>query len=106
LVIARASDEWLLATQLSPFRLPVDKVVRKETIAGMRRNGRDAPIPDLPALTPERAGSVRKGMDARAACRRKAQEQSSWRYRRKISTEARMVTAGSSSAIPPPDDLS
>jgi hypothetical protein len=32
---------------------------RKETIAGMRRNGRDAPIPDLPALAPERGGSTR-----------------------------------------------
>jgi hypothetical protein len=26
-------------------------------IAGMRRNGRDAPIPDLRALAPERRGS-------------------------------------------------
>jgi hypothetical protein len=38
--------------------------------------------------------------------RRKAQEQLSWPDRRKISTEPRMVTAGSSSAIPPPDDPS
>jgi hypothetical protein len=35
--------------------VPADKAecrlrVQKETIAGMRRNGRDAPIPDLPAF--------------------------------------------------------
>ena len=42
-----------------PTRLSAGCGFRKETLAGMRRNGRDAPIPDLPALTPERAGSVR-----------------------------------------------
>ena len=31
------------------------------TFAGPRGNGRDAPIPDLPALTPERGGSTRSG---------------------------------------------
>jgi hypothetical protein len=31
------------------------------TIAGTRGNGEDAPIPDLPALTPERGGSTRSG---------------------------------------------
>jgi hypothetical protein len=31
---------------------------RKETIAGMRRNWRDGPIADLPALAPERGGST------------------------------------------------
>jgi hypothetical protein len=33
-----------------PPRLSAGCGFRKETIAGMRRNGRDAPIPDLPAL--------------------------------------------------------
>jgi transposase len=39
-----------------PRRLSAGCGFRKETIAGMRRNGRDAPIPDLPALNPERGG--------------------------------------------------
>ena len=30
---------------------------REETLAGTRRNGRDSPLPDLPAFTPERGGS-------------------------------------------------
>jgi hypothetical protein len=34
-------------------RLSAGYGFRKETIAGMRGNGRDAPIPDLPALAPE-----------------------------------------------------
>ena len=41
-----------------PTRLSAGCGFRKETIAGMRRNGREPPIPDLPALTPERAGST------------------------------------------------
>jgi hypothetical protein len=32
-----------------PTRLSAGYGFRKETIAGVRRNGRDAPIPDLPA---------------------------------------------------------
>jgi hypothetical protein len=31
-----------------PTRLNAGCGFRKETIAGMRRNGRDAPIPDIP----------------------------------------------------------
>jgi hypothetical protein len=46
-------------------RLSVSCGFRKETIAGMRRNGRDAPIPDLPALTPERGSSTLSGHLAR-----------------------------------------
>ena len=42
--------------RLPPTRLNAGCGFRKETIAGMRRNGRDAPIPDLPALAPEREG--------------------------------------------------
>jgi hypothetical protein len=30
----------------------------QRTFAGAHGNGRDAPIPDLPALTPEREGSI------------------------------------------------
>ncbi len=30
----------------------------QRTFAGAHGNGRDAPIPDLPALTPERGGST------------------------------------------------
>ena len=41
-----------------PTRLNAGCGFRKETIAGMRRNGRDAPIPDLPGLAPEREGST------------------------------------------------
>src|ERR1700726_5349861 len=41
-----------------PTRLSAGCGFRKETIAGMRRNGRDAPIPDLRALTPKRGGST------------------------------------------------
>ena len=41
-----------------PPRLSVGCELRKETIAGRRRNGRDAPILDLPVLAPERAGST------------------------------------------------
>jgi hypothetical protein len=37
-----------------PKRLSAGCGFTKETIAGMRRNGRDAPSPDLPVLTPER----------------------------------------------------
>src|SRR4051794_19041282 len=44
-----------------PTRLSAGSGFRKETIAGMRRNGRDAPIPDSPALAPERGGSTRGG---------------------------------------------
>ena len=43
-----------------PTKLSVGCGVRKETIAGMRRNGRDAPIPDLPALASEQGGSTPK----------------------------------------------
>ena len=41
-----------------PARLNAGCGFRKETIAGMRRNWRDAPIPDLPVLLPERGGST------------------------------------------------
>jgi hypothetical protein len=41
-----------------PTRLSAGCEFRKETIAGMRRNGRDAPIPDLPAGAPERKAST------------------------------------------------
>jgi hypothetical protein len=43
-----------------PRRLPAGCRFRKETIAGMRRNGQNAPIPDLPALAPERRGGLRR----------------------------------------------
>ena len=34
---------------------------RQQTIAGMRRNGRDAPSAVIPALAPERGSSTRSG---------------------------------------------
>src|SRR5207247_2945188 len=37
---------------------------RKETIAGMRRNGRDAPIPGLTGPAPEREGPTLSGHSA------------------------------------------
>jgi hypothetical protein len=37
-----------------PTRLSAGYGFRKETIAGVRHNGRDAPIPDLPASASER----------------------------------------------------
>jgi hypothetical protein len=40
-----------------PTRLSAGCGFRKETIAGMRHNGRDAPIPDLPDLALERGSS-------------------------------------------------
>ena len=40
-----------------PTRLSAGFGFRKETIAEMRRNGRDAPIPDLPAHAFDRGGS-------------------------------------------------
>ena len=40
-----------------PTRLSAGCGFRKETIVGMRRDGRDAPIADFPALTPKRGGS-------------------------------------------------
>jgi hypothetical protein len=36
-----------------PTRLSVGCGFSKEAITGTRRNGRDAPIPDLPALDPQ-----------------------------------------------------
>src|SRR5437879_1877013 len=39
-----------------PTRLSAGCGFRKETIAGMRRNGRDAPIPNLTGPAPEREG--------------------------------------------------
>jgi hypothetical protein len=39
--------------QFPPPRLSAGCGSRKGTIAGMRRNARDAPIPNLPALAPE-----------------------------------------------------
>ena len=39
--------------------------VGQETFAGVRGNGRDAPIPDLLALFPERGGSTHSGRSAR-----------------------------------------
>jgi hypothetical protein len=41
-------EEWF-----PPIRLRVGRGFKKETIAGMRRNGRDAPKPDLYAATRE-----------------------------------------------------
>jgi hypothetical protein len=46
-------EEWF-----APTRLSVGCGFRKETIVGMRRNGRDAPTPDLPALAPEQGNST------------------------------------------------
>jgi len=40
---------------------------RKETIAGMRGNGRDAPFPDPPSLATERGGSTLSGRSVPAA---------------------------------------
>jgi hypothetical protein len=41
-----------------PTTLSAGYGFRKETIAGVRRNGRDTPFADLPTLTPERGGSL------------------------------------------------
>jgi len=41
-----------------PTRLNAGYVLRKETIAGVRLDGQDAPIPNLPPLAPERGGST------------------------------------------------
>jgi hypothetical protein len=41
-----------------PTRLNAGYVLRKETIAGVRIDGQDAPIPNLPPLAPERGGST------------------------------------------------
>jgi hypothetical protein len=43
-----------------PPRLIASYGFRKETIAGMRRNGRDAPTPDLRALALDRVSSTLK----------------------------------------------
>ena len=59
-----------------PTRLSVGCGFRKETIAGMRRNGRDAPLPDLPALAPERAGSTQSGLHGDGARDSHPQERS------------------------------
>jgi len=54
---------WLLRTagvgheeRFPPTRLNAGYVLRKETIAGVRLDGRDAPIPNLPPLAAERGG--------------------------------------------------
>ena len=44
-----------------PTRLSAGCGFRKGTIASMRRNGRDAPVPDLPALATERGGPTLSG---------------------------------------------
>ena len=44
-----------------PLRLSAGYGFRKETIAGMRCNGRDAPIPDLPNPLPKQGGSTKSG---------------------------------------------
>ena len=41
-----------------PPKLNAGCRLRKETIAGMCQNWRDAPIAVFPALTPERGGSI------------------------------------------------
>jgi hypothetical protein len=49
-----------------PTRLSAGCGFRNETIAGMRRNGRDAPTADVPALAPERGDSTRLAYQDRA----------------------------------------
>src|ERR1700738_358727 len=44
--------------QFLPLRLSARSVIRKQTVAATRGNGRDAPIPDLPALAQKRGGSI------------------------------------------------
>jgi hypothetical protein len=43
-----------------PIRLNAGYGFRKETIAGVRHNGRDAPIADLRAIATQREGSPRR----------------------------------------------
>ena len=57
--LALGNDRNGYEERFLPTRLSAGGGFRKETIAGTRRNGREAPIPDLPALDPEREGSVR-----------------------------------------------
>src|SRR5437870_133647 len=58
---ARAGSFWGHEERFPSTRLSAGCGFRKETIAGMRRNGRDAPIPDLCDLASEREGSTRSG---------------------------------------------
>jgi hypothetical protein len=53
-----------------PTRLNAGYGFRKETIAGMRRNGRDAPIPRLPGFASLRGsdGSIHKKAHERPCC--------------------------------------
>ena len=43
-----------------PNRPNAGYVIGKETVAWVRGSGRDAPIPDLPAVAPKRGGSTLK----------------------------------------------
>ena len=59
--------EWFVgidwaSQRFPPTRLSVGCGFRKETIAGMRRNGRDAPTADVPALAPERGDFDKVGL--------------------------------------------
>ena len=51
--------------QFSPPTLSARYGIRQETFAGTHGNARDAPIPDLPVLAPERGGSTQSGRSCR-----------------------------------------
>ena len=62
---ARARSGQGYEERFPPTGLSAGYGFRKETIAGMRRNGRDAPIPDLRGTEIERQGSTLCGSPSR-----------------------------------------